>query len=151
MYLITGTNELSKQSAQPLFFYKPNMDDMNYILKIKDQNISVPLSEPMKFRNLKEFDSTHPTIVMITGWTTNVNKPVNHALDLIYAAYRCRGNVNFLVNNILKYFCCSIFLCLYFSSFFISTRPLIQVRIIIPFRLFFFSLNFKYVDCILNF
>lgn len=102
MYFITGTDELSKQRAQPLFFYKPNMADMNYILKIKDQNISIPLSEPIKLRNLKEFNSTQSVVIMITGWTTNVNKPVNQALDLIYAAYRCRGNVNFLVNNILK-------------------------------------------------
>ncbi|XP_055298187.1 vitellogenin-1-like [Sitodiplosis mosellana] len=69
---------------------------MNYVLKIKDQSIAVPLSEPLKLLSLKEFDSKFPLVIMITGWTTNTNKPINHALDVIYAAYRCRGHVNFV-------------------------------------------------------
>lgn len=70
---------------------------MSFVLKTKDKNISVPLDQPEKLWSLKEFDTTLPLVMMITGWTTNFNDTENPTLDKIYAAYRCRGNVNFVV------------------------------------------------------
>lgn len=58
------------------------------------------MSEPFQLFRLKEFNPKFALVIMITGWTTNANKPVNHALDVIYAAYRCRGRVNFVVSSI---------------------------------------------------
>lgn len=70
---------------------------MRYVLKIRDQDISVPLDKPEQLWTLKEFDPNLPLVILITGWTTNFNNTENLALDTIYAAYRCRGNVNFVV------------------------------------------------------
>lgn len=39
------------------------MANTNYILKIKDQSISIPLSEPLELRGWKEFDSKLPLVI----------------------------------------------------------------------------------------
>lgn len=70
---------------------------MSYVLKIGDQNFSVPLTKPTELWSLKEFNPKLPLVILVTGWTTNVNE-TNPALDVIYAAYRCRGNVNFVAS-----------------------------------------------------
>lgn len=70
---------------------------MSYVLKTKNKNISVPLDSPEELWALKEFDPKLPLVMVITGWTTNFNDTENPTLDKIYAAYRCRGNVNFVV------------------------------------------------------
>lgn len=75
----------------------PDITNMSFVLKTKNQNISVPLNEPEKLWSLKEFNPKLPLVMMITGWTTNFNDTENPTLDKIYAAYRCRGNVNFVV------------------------------------------------------
>lgn len=74
---------------------------MSYILKVGDQNISVPLNKPVQLWAKKEFNPKLPLVMMVTGWTTNFNDTKNNALDVIYAAYRCRGNVNFVVSGFL--------------------------------------------------
>lgn len=70
---------------------------MSFVLKTNCKNISVPLDEPEKLWSLKEFNPKLPLVMMITGWTTNFNDTENPTLDKIYAAYKCRGNVNFVV------------------------------------------------------
>lgn len=76
---------------------EPDMTNMSFVLKIENQNISVPLTKPEDLWALKEFNPKLPLVIMITGWTTNFNDTENPTLDKIYAAYRCRGNVNFVV------------------------------------------------------
>lgn len=82
----------------------PDISKMNYILKIGDQSISVPLNEPEKLTSQKEFNLKLPLVMVVTGWLTNFNKSnrANSSLDVIYDAYRCRGNVNFVVRISLK-------------------------------------------------
>lgn len=70
---------------------------MSFILKTNEKNISVPLNEPQKLWSLMEFDAKLPLVMVITGWTTSSDDSTNAALDLIWAAYRCRGNTNFVV------------------------------------------------------
>lgn len=94
--IFTGSAALSTKSVQPRSM--PNIGNMSYILKIGDQNITVPLSEPERLWTLKEFNPKLPLVMVITGWTTNFNDTENDTLDKIYAAYRCRGNVNFVVS-----------------------------------------------------
>lgn len=77
-----------------------DITNMSFILKVKDQNISIPLSKPIELWARKEFDANLPLVMMITGWTTNANDSKNPTLDQIYEAYRCRGNVNFVVKLI---------------------------------------------------
>lgn len=72
---------------------------MNFVLKINDRDILVPLNKPEKLWLLPEFNESLPLVMMITGWTTNyINRSENTALDAIYQAYKCRGNINFVVN-----------------------------------------------------
>lgn len=74
----------------------PDIAKMNYVMKVDNQNLLVPLNEPEKLWTLKEFNPDLPLVVMVTGWTSNVNNSENGALDVIYDAYRSRGNVNFV-------------------------------------------------------
>lgn len=74
---------------------------MSYILKVGDQNISIPLNEPTELWSHKSFNPELPLVIVITGWSTNFNDPDASALrcnDLLYAAYRCRGNVNYVAS-----------------------------------------------------
>lgn len=75
----------------------PDITNMSFVLKVKDKNISIPLTKPRDLWALDEFDAELPLVVMITGWTTNFNDSTNPTLDKIYNAYKCRGNVNFVV------------------------------------------------------
>lgn len=90
-----GAAALSAKSVSPRSM--PNIGNMSYVLKTKDKNISVPLDKPEELWLLKEFNAQLPLVMVITGWTTNFNDTENETLDKIYAAYRCRGNVNFVV------------------------------------------------------
>lgn len=76
----------------------PDTSNMSFVLKTTNQNFSVPLNQPEKLWSLQEFNPKLPLVMMITGWTTNFNDTQNPTLDQIYAAYRCRGNVNFVVS-----------------------------------------------------
>lgn len=77
----------------------PDISKMNYLLKFGDSHISVPLSEPKKLWSLTDFNHKLPLVMVVTGWLTNFHDglQVNQNLDVIYEAYRCRGNVNFVV------------------------------------------------------
>lgn len=92
-----GSAALTTQNVKPKIL--PNVESMHYVLKVKDENILVPLNEPEKLWLSPQFNRSLPLIFMITGWTTNFNKSTNPVLDKIYAAYRCRGNYNFVVIN----------------------------------------------------
>lgn len=75
----------------------PDFSNMSFVLKYENENISVPLNKPQELWALKEFNPKLPLVIMVTGWTTNFNDTENPTLDKIYAAYRCRGGVNFVV------------------------------------------------------
>lgn len=97
----TGSAALSTANVNPRS--SPDITNMSYVLKIDNQNISVPLKEPTKLWALKEFNAELPLVLVVTGWTTNANDSENSALDAIYAAYRCRGNVNFVTVDTAAY------------------------------------------------
>lgn len=61
-----------------------------------DRNISVPLEQPKELWKKTEFNAHYPLVIFVTGWTTNFNE-TNAALDTLYKAYECRGDVNFVV------------------------------------------------------
>lgn len=92
-----GSAALSTKNVKPRTL--PDVANMSYILKIGNQNISVPLDQPEQLWALKEFNPKLPLVMMVTGWTTNFNNTENKALDAVYPAYRCRGNVNFVVRT----------------------------------------------------
>lgn len=77
----------------------PNIDNMSYILYTGENRIFVPLNHPDDLWEHQEFDKKIPLVILVTGWTTNANSSNNAALNKIYAAYRCRGNTNFVVSS----------------------------------------------------
>lgn len=93
-----GSAALSTASVKPRT--TPFIGNMSFVLKTKDnKNISVPLDKPEELWSHKEFNPKLPLVLMVTGWTTNFNDTENETLDKIFAAYKCRGNVNFVVNK----------------------------------------------------
>lgn len=74
---------------------------MSYVLLTNNKNISVPLNQPIKLWTMKEFNIQRPLVMLFTGWTANVKDPDNPALNLLWSAYRCRGNVNFVVSPVI--------------------------------------------------
>lgn len=95
----------------------PNVTSMRFILKVENESdILVPLTQPNELWSSDKFNRQLPLVILVTGWTTNYNESENSALDTIYEAYRCRGNVNFVVNLNLIFFHFSPFL--FFNSFF---------------------------------
>ncbi|XP_055296584.1 vitellogenin-1-like [Sitodiplosis mosellana] len=75
---------LSTSSVKPRT--TPNIANMSYVLKVGDQNISVPLNQPTKLWLRKEFNPNLPLVMVITGWTTNANDTENPALDTVDTA-----------------------------------------------------------------
>lgn len=93
--MFVGSAALSAKSVNPRTL--PDVSNMSFVLKTKTKNISVPLTKPQELWANNDFDPELPLVMMITGWTTNFNDSTNPTLDKIYAAYKCRGNVNFVV------------------------------------------------------
>lgn len=93
----TGAAALSKSVVSPKA--SPNVDKMNFVLRTKTKNVTVPLNEPIALWKKAEFDTELPLVIFVTGWTTNFNdNNTNSALETVYKAYECRGNVNFVVS-----------------------------------------------------
>ena len=76
---------------------------MNYVLITSDgKNVSVPISEPLKLWKHESFDPTKKVIVLVTGWTTDINDS-NNAADVLYNAYNSRGDYNFILIDTARY------------------------------------------------
>lgn len=107
---LTGSEAISNRGRR-----RVNVTDMNFVVKVKDKNILVPMSNPVQLWSTEGFNRYLPLVIMITGWTTNPNNILNRALDTVYEAYRCRGNVNFVVD--MNSFAFSYFISSEFKSF----------------------------------
>ncbi|KFB44439.1 hypothetical protein ZHAS_00012224 [Anopheles sinensis] len=75
---------------------------MNYILMTEDNNVTIPLLESDDLWMNELFNKSCDTVVLVTGWTSNVNEP-NRAIDTIYNAYKARGGYNFVVIDTAEY------------------------------------------------
>ena len=74
----------------------PNINEMNFeFLTQSGENITIPLLYPDALANHVEFRRDFTTVLLVTGWNSNINK-TNDALETLYAAYQTR-DVNFLV------------------------------------------------------
>lgn len=87
---------LSARSVQPK--QTPALERMNFVLMTRTANYSLPLREAHRLWHHAAFNGSRPTAVLVTGWTSNVNKS-NTALGLVFEAYMCRGGVNFVVSG----------------------------------------------------
>lgn len=79
-----------------------NITDMNYILMTEDTNVTIPLLESEDLWMNELFNRSSDTVILVTGWTSNVNEP-NRAIDTIYNGYRARGGYNFVVIDTAEY------------------------------------------------
>uniref|UniRef100_A0A182YFM3 NEDD8-activating enzyme E1 catalytic subunit n=2 Tax=Anopheles stephensi TaxID=30069 RepID=A0A182YFM3_ANOST len=79
-----------------------NITDMNYILMTEDNNVTIPLLESDDLWKDELFNKSYDTVILVTGWTSNVNEP-NRAIDTIYNAYKARGGYNFVVIDTAEY------------------------------------------------
>lgn len=72
---------------------------MNYILiSAEIEEVAVPLNNSEALWLHPEFRMDWPVVILVTGWNSNINV-TNEALDILYTAYRCRGEYNFVVSN----------------------------------------------------
>lgn len=98
---IVGSAAVSVDQVKPKV--TPDVKNMNFILRIENEDHLFALTQPELLWNDGKFNRNHSLVVFVTGWTTNYNESENSALDLIYDAYRCRGNVNFVVSSTLNF------------------------------------------------
>lgn len=76
----------------------PDMADMKFVFKGRNGDVQASLNESEKIWTHSDFNSNANTVIVITGWNSNVNI-TNVALDVLYLAYKQR-DVNFVVRRI---------------------------------------------------
>ncbi|XP_058459589.1 vitellogenin-1-like [Malaya genurostris] len=79
-----------------------NITEMNYILMTENENVSIPLLESEDLWSHWLFNDSYSTVILVTGWTSNINGS-NRAIDTIFNAYRARGGYNFVVIDTSDY------------------------------------------------
>lgn len=68
----------------------------------EDDNVTIPLLESDDLWSNDLFNKNFNTVILVTGWTSNINEP-NRAIDTIYNAYKARGGYNFVVIDTAEY------------------------------------------------
>lgn len=67
-----------------------------------DENVTFPLTNSIELWRHPSFDPKKNTVVLITGWTTDINE-TNTAVDLLSEAYLARGDTNFVFIDTARY------------------------------------------------
>lgn len=76
----------------------PDLGQMNYLLKTRQGDHLIPIETPEKLWKHPSFKRELDTAILVTGWFSNINSTMaNDALDTVWEAYKCRGNINFVV------------------------------------------------------
>lgn len=75
---------------------------MNYVLLTASENISIPITESIKLWKHEKFDPKKRVVVMVTGWTTDIDEE-NTAASVLWAAYEARGDTNFVLIDTARY------------------------------------------------
>lgn len=74
------------------------MSQMNFVFKGPKGDVVAPLTDSSRIWSHQDFKKEWNTVMIITGWNSNINN-TNFALDLLYAAYRTR-DINFVVRMV---------------------------------------------------
>lgn len=80
----------------------PNASELNYVFLTDNENITIPLLRSEELCRHPSFDPKKKTVVLITGWTTDINE-TNTAVDLLSEAYKARGDTNFVFIDTARY------------------------------------------------
>lgn len=91
----------ANNGTQPLY-NQPKIEDMNYVLLTDKENISVPITESGKLWQHEKFDPHKKVVVMVTGWTSDIDSE-NTAASALWQAYMARGDTNFVLIDTARY------------------------------------------------
>lgn len=75
---------------------------MNYILFTESENVSIPITESIKLWKHEKFDPKKNVVIMVTGWTTDIDEE-NAAAGILGKAYMSRGDTNFILIDTARY------------------------------------------------
>lgn len=90
------------KTEPPESFKQPNIDEMNYVLLTETENISIPITESVKLWKHEKFDPAKKVVIMVTGWTSDIDNE-NTAASSLWAAYKSRGDTNFVLIDTARY------------------------------------------------
>lgn len=96
----TGSIALSANNATESYI-QPKISEMNYVLITESENISIPINDSIKLWAHEKFNPQAKVVILVTGWTTDINE-TNSAADVLYDAYKTR-NVNFVLIDTARY------------------------------------------------
>lgn len=100
-YFISGSLALAAaNSTEP--YKQPKIEEINYVLLTESENISVPVTEPMKLWKHGNFDPTKKVVILVTGWTSDIAEE-NSAANALWGAYKARGGYNFILIDTARY------------------------------------------------
>lgn len=83
-------------------FKQPSNDEINYVLLTEAENISIPVTQSLLLWAHEKFDPKKKVVIMITGWTTDIDEQ-NTAADEMWKAYKSRGDTNFILIDSARY------------------------------------------------
>lgn len=95
-----GSIAIAANATKP--FRTPNASELNYVLLTGEDNVTFPLTNSIELWRHPSFDPKKKTVVLITGWTTDINE-TNTAVDLLSEAYQARGDTNFVFIDTARY------------------------------------------------
>lgn len=75
---------------------------MNYVLLTEAENISIPILDSIKLWKHEKFDAKKKVVIMVTGWTTDIDAE-NDAAGALWKAYESRGDTNFILIDTARY------------------------------------------------
>lgn len=75
---------------------------MNYVLLTESENISIPITESLKLWKHEKFDPKKKVVIMVTGWTSDIENE-NTAASSLWEAYKSRGDTNFVLIDTARY------------------------------------------------
>lgn len=81
---------------------QPSNDEINYVLLTEAENISIPVTQSLLLWAHEKFDPKKKVVIMITGWTTDIDAE-NTAANEMWKAYESRGDTNFILIDTARY------------------------------------------------
>lgn len=83
-------------------YKQPKIEEMNYVLLTESENISIPITDSTMLWKHEKFDAKKKTVIMVTGWTSDI-KDENTAASALWEAYKSRGDTNFVLIDTARY------------------------------------------------
>lgn len=93
-----GATAVNSDSIAVKPSFTPQIANLSFILRTRQENVSIPITNPLQLWQHREFNPKLPLVIFVTGWKTNLLIKRSEAQEALTDAYLCRGNVNFVVN-----------------------------------------------------